>query len=422
MSNVFDSRSAAREKANAEGMKVVDRGSHLKQGRWMVVPKDSKGATQRPSLGVSFENFVNDRMKGFLEKVVRSSRFFASRGEARDFAKTVKNAKIIDHSKTLDGFDKNEGVVKDLGKQGKRWEVIYYDNEDVYVEAPVVELPEPVSVGVAVPEEKQDPVVIMTGRNVMITMPDGTQYSMSREDEVFSTVGALLLDGDIEGAVQMIVNGKEMTSKSVVDLGPNLKLLDGVLYWHGIKQESTIAKRIINDIENDTFDNRYVLFMQRLMNNPSYASVSMLYDFIKHNDLEIMEDGRVKAYKRIKIGSEGPRDSATGKVPNFKGQTITMPRNLVEDNPQITCSHGLHVASIEYAKDFTGNTLIEVAVDPADVVSVPYDYDQQKCRCCRYEVLTGTEKPEGEADVIVVGHRGEILEQLYIVEEITEED
>ncbi len=76
---------------------------------------------------------------------------------------------------------------------------------------------------------------------------------------------------------------------------------------------------------------------------------------------------------------------------------------------------------MEYAGGFAGNNLIEVAVNPADVVSVPYDYNQQKCRCCRYEVLTGTPKPVGAPDVLVIGAAGEILEEIYLEEE-TKED
>lgn len=426
MSNLFQSRSKAREYASLNGMKVVDRGvspAVLAEGRWMVVPKDSQGASKPPEVDMSFTS----------EAVpAQSSMFFASRGEARDFAKGKKNSKIIDHAQGVNGV--NYGVVKDLGKQGKRWEVVF-EVTDLHIEATVTLLPEPreVPVNVIVEEpapktyfdeeatEKKEPVVIMTPGNVCISMPTGHQYTINRDNAIFPDVGLLLIEGDIQGAIELICAGQEFKAEKVVDLGPDLKLLDGVLYWHGQKQETTLAKRILNDIDNDTFDERYVKFMQKLMHNPSYASVKMLYDFIQHNDLEILENGDVKAYKKITHTSDGPRDTRTKKVPNYKGQIISMPRNMVEDNPSVSCSQGLHIASLEYAGGFTGNSLIEVAVNPADVVSVPYDYDQQKCRCCRYEVLTGVEKPAGAPDVLVIGAAGEILEEIYLEEE-TKED
>lgn len=426
MSNLFKSRSKAREYASLNGMKVVDRGvspAVLATGRWMVVPKDSQGASKPPEVDMSFTS----------EAVpAQSSMFFASRGEARDFAKGKKNAKIIDHAQGVNGV--NYGVVKDLGKQGKRWEVVF-EVTDLHIEATVTLLPEPHKVPVKVVVEKEDtsphlveeltekkdPVVIMTPGNVCISMPTGHQYTINRDNAIFPDVGLLLIEGDIQGAIELICAGQEFKAEKVIDLGPDLKLLDGVLYWHGQKQETTLAKRILNDIDNDTFDERYVKFMQKLMHNPSYASVKMLYDFIQHNDLEILENGDVKAYKKITHTSDGPRDTRTKKVPNYKGQIISMPRNMVEDNPNVSCSQGLHIASLEYAGGFTGNSLIEVAVNPADVVSVPYDYDQQKCRCCRYEVLTGVEKPAGAPDVLVIGAAGEILEEIYL-EEKTKED
>ncbi len=49
MSQLFVSRSAARKFTADNGMKVVDRGlspAVLATGRWMVVPKDSQGASK----------------------------------------------------------------------------------------------------------------------------------------------------------------------------------------------------------------------------------------------------------------------------------------------------------------------------------------------------------------------------------------
>ena len=89
-----------------------------------------------------------------------------------------------------------------------------------------------------------------------------------------------------------------------------------------------------------------------------------------------------------------------------------MPRNFVEDNPEVACSHGLHCASAEYAKGY--GVLTEVAVDPADVVSVPYDYDFAKCRCCRFEILTAPAKrTEGIPNEYVVDRDGNVIEEIF---------
>lgn len=408
MNKFFESRSAARKFASENGMKVLDLGVGAQSMRWMVVPKDSQGASKPPEVDMSFTS----------EAVpAQSSMFFASRGEARDFARGKKNAKIIDHAKTSDGRDKHEGVVKDLGKRGKRWEVTF-EVTDLHIEATVTLLPEPTSVPInisVVEDMKADPIVIMTPGNVSITLADGTIHTLGSNSEIFNDVGMLLLNNKIDEAVALIEAGIAAKAEVEIDLGPDMKLLDGVLYWHGIKQESGIARRIVSDIEAGKFDNRYVEFMRKLMLNPSYKSVEMLYDFLEHNKFEILENGNILAYKGLKRTENGPRDWFTGLVPNWANTTVTMPRNMVEDDPTKPCSQGLHIASAEYARGY-GN-VVEVSVDPADIVSVPYNYNNKKCRCCRYEVLTGKEKPAGAPDVIVVGVRGAILDEIYLDKE-----
>ena len=410
MSDLFKSRADARVCAASRGMKVVDRGvspAVLAEGRWMVVPKDSIGASPEKTISFDMETYP----------APTASMFFASRGEARAFSKTVQNAKIIDHAKTTAGHDKEEGVVKDLGKRGKRWEVVFVVS-DVEVSVTVPQLPDPTPVPIkisVVDDTKADPIVIMTPGNVSITLPDGTIHTLGSNSEIFNDVGMLLLNNKIDEAVALIEAGIAAKAEVAIDLGPDMKLLDGILYWHGIKQESGIARRIVSDIETGKFDNRYVEFMRKLMLNPSYKSVEMLYDFLEHNKFEILENGNILAYKGLKRTENGPRDWFTGLVPNWANTTVTMPRNMVEDDPTKACSQGLHIASKEYARDY-GN-VVEVSVDPADIVSVPYNYNNKKCRCCRYEVLTGKEKPAGAPDVIVVGVRGAILDEIYLDKE-----
>jgi hypothetical protein len=55
------------------------------------------------------------------------------------------------------------------------------------------------------------------------------------------------------------------------------------------------------------------------------------------------------------------------------------------------CSVGLHVGTYDYASNFTLNVL-EVHVNPRDVVSVPTDSNWAKVRCCRYVVIKEVER------------------------------
>ena len=127
-------------------------------------------------------------------------------------------------------------------------------------------------------------------------------------------------------------------------------------------------------------------FWRRCLSNPNRGSTEQLYAFLIHNRLTITDDGCFLAYKAVKNDFT---DFRTGTFDNSPGRVVSMPREQVTFDPNIACSFGLHVSTLGYARAFGGaNCVIVVAkVDPADVVSVPFDYDNQKIRTCRYEVL-----------------------------------
>lgn len=69
------------------------------------------------------------------------------------------------------------------------------------------------------------------------------------------------------------------------------------------------------------------------------------------------------------------------------GTPVQMDRKDCDNNPQVTCSHGLHVGTPQYVKDFgSGNSryIIACLVNPMNVVAVPTDYSGQKMRTCEY--------------------------------------
>ncbi len=66
-----------------------------------------------------------------------------------------------------------------------------------------------------------------------------------------------------------------------------------------------------------------------------------------------------------------------------------MNRNLVDEDPTDACSDGLHVATYDYAHNFSkseGGHVIAIKVHPKDVVTIP-NSEHQKMRTCEYLVL-----------------------------------
>jgi hypothetical protein len=140
-------------------------------------------------------------------------------------------------------------------------------------------------------------------------------------------------------------------------------------------------------------------FWERLRNNPSYDSVQRLFACLSKNHHPLLPDGKFLAWRKCRRVGNKLVDIRTGKFDNSVGQIVSMPRNQVCDDHMQACMHGLHTSSWKYAKDHYGSptdVMIEVAVDPADVVSVPYDYNEQKMRVCKFEVLRECEEENKE--------------------------
>lgn len=167
----------------------------------------------------------------------------------------------------------------------------------------------------------------------------------------------------------------------------NIKVTGGEVFYKDRVMHSSLTKRIIASIDNNEQFMKYILFMENLMLNPSNKAVTRLFDFLEANDIEITEDGQFIAWK--KVGS-GFMDLYTGTMSNAPGAILTMDRNLVNENDDITCSHGLHVCSKSYLSQYGvsgSNKVVRVLVHPRDVVSIPTDYDNAKMRTCGYYVI-----------------------------------
>lgn len=137
-----------------------------------------------------------------------------------------------------------------------------------------------------------------------------------------------------------------------------------------------------------------VKFAENLLDNPSERSVEQLFSFLEKNRHPITSDGHFIAYKSIR---EDWKDTHSGTFDNSPGTRVAMPRDEVDDNPEQTCSRGLHVANWEYPnRHFTGARLIEVKVNPRDVVAVPVDYNGAKMRVSEYVVMSQVKQARQE--------------------------
>lgn len=175
--------------------------------------------------------------------------------------------------------------------------------------------------------------------------------------------------------------------KNAVAANPDFKVRNGIVTIRGSLLPNALASKLLEMVEADLDITPLVNFWKNCMKNPSSSSKQDLFAFLEANRLPITADGCFIAYKRI---NDEWKDYYTGQFDNRPGKIVKMQRHEVNPNREETCSTGLHVAAWNYAHNQyhsgTGR-LVEVKVNPADVVTVPPDYDQQKMRACRYEVI-----------------------------------
>lgn len=207
-------------------------------------------------------------------------------------------------------------------------------------------------------------------------------YNASGDHPQFMEIIGLLREEKYDEAMEML-NIKRGLERYV---SGDLIIEGGTLKYKDLIIDSGLTRRIVGKMQNGEPFEPLVAFFENLMANPSRRAVYQLYDFLEHNDIEITDDGHFIAWKRV---NSNFKDMYTGKFDNSPGTVVKVNRFQVDENPNVTCSHGLHVAAKSYIPHYGGGSgkVIACKVNPADVVAIPTDYNNAKMRCAGYEVL-----------------------------------
>ncbi len=195
-------------------------------------------------------------------------------------------------------------------------------------------------------------------------------------------------------------NIKEIVIQS---MGGQIEIRGDVVYYNGNPINNAITDRIIRGAK-DGFDmTAYINFLENIMLNPSFQTIKETYLFMEANSMGITDDGHILAYKRVR---ENFRDIYSDTMDNSPNTVVSMPRNLVNDNRDETCSDGLHACYMAYLPHYgksEHNTIVIVKIHPKDVVSVPSDYKNAKMRCCEYLVLDEYDEDD-KLDILSTQH------------------
>ena len=171
------------------------------------------------------------------------------------------------------------------------------------------------------------------------------------------------------------------------DFGHGITVEDGVVHLDGKPISGPAVEHFLDIIDADLPAETWAAYTADLFKNSSYRVINYATAWIaKNKSLTLMPDGRIVGYKAIRSDWF---DKHTGKSNCYTiGSVHTMPRGMVDDNPDNGCSYGLHVGSYDYAKSFSsyGDRIVLVAFWPSDIVSVPTE-DEAKVRVCKLEVI-----------------------------------
>lgn len=230
-------------------------------------------------------------------------------------------------------------------------------------------------------------------------------------------------DKRYEAVIDCIRNGNKDDIPAIVEVerafeGTGLELKDGLIYEGSSPIPPQLNDRILKYKELGLPYDSLLKFWENLKANPSYNSRQQLFKFLEHNHHPITDDGCFIAYRGVTAEF---KDKHSGTFDNSVGSVCKEDRALVDDNPNNTCSRGLHVACFNYANGF-GEVTVEVKVNPRDVVCVPTDYNGTKMRVCEFTVMATCDNPRTET---VYGHPDPAQapqEDLYEEEEEEEEE
>lgn len=222
---------------------------------------------------------------------------------------------------------------------------------------------------------------LIQGKNIVVVI-DNKPYTITSTHMGYEKLKQAIKDADWD-TVKSVVD----PVKEILNYGKGAVAIQGSRVFYKDRELVGVMTQRLIEMYQDGFPvEPLILFMENLMQNPSKRAVDELYRFLEKGNLPLTPDGHFLAYKKVRADF---LDIHSGTMDNSPGKTVEMERNSVDDNANNTCSTGLHFCSKEYLDHFGGSDsrTVILKINPADVVSIPADYNATKGRACRYEVL-----------------------------------
>ena len=207
-----------------------------------------------------------------------------------------------------------------------------------------------------------------------------------------------------------LISPEKAIAEKFEDLSERVSVANGRLYFDRDEVDNSLSQHVLRLLNEDGDFKPWVLFMEKLSENPQPESVQGVYEFLRANEggFTLTPNGDLVAYKGVQnkdgefhslnqgsayVDKDGTMTLVSGTIPYRIGTVVEMPRSEVAFDPNEACSTGLHVATWRFAQAYgTSGVILEVHVHPRDIVSVPRDASGEKVRVCRLFVKGVTEK------------------------------
>jgi hypothetical protein len=248
------------------------------------------------------------------------------------------------------------------------------------------------------------------GDQSSLTVFADTVYVTTSDNPNWDQIVQLVLAGD-ESALDLFSPAKTV-SKRFESITDRVKVEGSTITFDNDILDNSLTRQIIRFLDQGVEDFRpLVNFLEKVMINPEKHSQEQLYDWITQHNVSINPDGDLVLFKGVRktdrndldLDANRPFDVYEsvhtgraivndrvfeGHIPQWVGAVVEMPRAEVHHDPTNGCSTGLHASSSsQYASQYSGGgTVLEVVVNPRDVVSVPHD-GFNKVRVTRYRVV-----------------------------------
>lgn len=249
-------------------------------------------------------------------------------------------------------------------------------------------------------------------RSIAIVLDDQSPLVVTEAHPNFANIysavftpedGILPTDSELRAMADMV----SAVAEKLLPLSAHVSIEGNTLLYDGERIDTALSRYLVQLVREDKPGWRgWVRFMERLAQNPSKLSRMHLFRWLRAEDFQLTDDGMIIGHKGVSRGmtsiNTGPGivngQRMHGHLPNLPGFVLEMPREWVDTNRNNPCSVGLHVGTVEYASNFGGGVMVQVLVDPADVVSVPSDAGDAKMRVCRYVVVGPVDSHHSDDD------------------------